>query len=198
MEKKEIPIKTSVKAIINGFVSYGIILGFLFTLLIFLFEQLISSLVSFNNLGLTAVLSLITAILLYFLVHGICRLSTYDVFKKCKTNPENINSISQKLNAFFLICIIVSVVISVSSALIKLNFIYQSIEDSKYQYGQVFSSSFTEQLTNEMLTEYSETKTSLLISTIIVELGFVISTFSLIPYQKKMITLYNKYEVEAK
>ena len=66
-----------------------------------------------------------------------------------------------------------------------------SIQLSELQYKQVFSSNFTKQLTNDMLMEYNQEKINLLLSTIILELGFVTSVFSLIPYQKKTLELYN-------
>lgn len=191
MSKKEINVKTSVKAIITGFVAYGIILFFIFSCGYLLIDALIDSLENINKLALSVTLAIIGSIILFFVIHGLCRLSTYDVFKKCKTDSENIHKISQKLNLFFLICVILSVLLSISFLFLRIDSIYKSIQISEMQYEQVFSSSFTQQLTNDMLKNYNEEKINLLFSTIILELGFVNAVFSLIPYQKKMLKLYN-------
>lgn len=191
MSKKEITVKTSVKAIITGFVAYGIILFFIFSCGYLLVDAIINSLNIPNKLALSVTLAVIGAIILFFTIHGLCRLSTYDVFKKCKTNPENISKISQKLNLFFLLCVIISLLLSISLLFLKLDSLYKSIQLSELQYKQVFSSNFTKQLTNDMLMEYNQEKINLLLSTIILELGFVTSVFSLIPYQKKTLELYN-------
>lgn len=191
MSKKEITVKTSVKAILTGFVAYGIILFFIFSCGYLLVDTIINSLNITNKLALSVTLAVIGAIILFFTIHGLCRLSTYDVFKKCKTNPENISKISQKLNLFFLLCVIISLLLSISLLFLKLDSLYKSIQLSELQYKQVFSSNFTKQLTNDMLMEYNQEKINLLLSTIILELGFVTSVFSLIPYQKKTLELYN-------
>ena len=45
--------------------------------------------------------------------------------------------------------------------------------------------------TNKMLAEFNESKNQTLVSTVIIELSLVVSFFSLIPYQKKLILEYN-------
>lgn len=45
-----------------------------------------------------------------------------------------------------------------------------------------------------MINSYNISKSNAITSTIILEIGFMISFISLIPYQKKMILKYNEFE----
>ena len=190
IEKKEISAKTSIKAIITGFVAYGII-GLFLCVFFSLFVQVLIS--NNNNLTLTITIPVIESFFLYHIIHGICRLSTYDVFRKCKTNPDNINYICKKMNLFFIICIFIFVLSTIFFLIMKLDNLYSQIQLSELQYKQVFSDNFTNQLISDDYQKYDTQKTHLIISTIIIELGLVISIFSLIPYQKKMLNEYNKF-----
>ena len=190
-EKKVIPAKTVVKGLITGFVSYGIIIGFLLLVVALIFSTTISNISDANQKVLSISLPLLFAFILYFVIHSICKISTVDLFKKCKTNSENLPEISQKMNLFFLVCIILFVILSNCLLVLKLSNERKSIDVASETYNQVFSDNFTKTLTNEMLADYNETKNQTLVSAIIIELSLVVSFFSLIPYQKKMILEYN-------
>ena len=190
-EKKVIPAKTVVKGLITGFVSYGIIIGFLLLVVALIFSTTISNIPDANQKVLSISLPLLFAFILYFVIHSICKISTIDLFKKCKTNSENLPEISQKMNLFFLVCIILFVILSNCLLVLKLSNERKSIDVASETYNQVFSDNFTRTLTNEMLADYNETKNQTLVSAIIIELSLVVSFFSLIPYQKKMILEYN-------
>ena len=193
MEKKEITAKTTIKAIITGFVSYGILVIFiclvLFAIGNYFFEKLSAS----TSRGLYITLPLIAIIFLYFIIHGICRLSTYDVFKKCKTNPENYKKIVKTLNIFFIICIILSVVLFLSLLYLNLEFQLKSIQLAELKYKEVFSEEHIKLLKSEMMDVYNNSKINLTISTVILEIGISISILSLIPYQRKMLLKYNEF-----
>lgn len=190
MEKKEISVRTSVKAIITGFVAYGIILLFLCLLASLFSGAIINSIENINKSLIFTIVTVIETIILFFLIRTLCKLSTFDVFKKCTTNPENVDQISKKLTVFFIICAIFFVFVSIFFSIIRNNNEYKSIEIVKMQYSQVFSDDFTEQLTNNILKEFEQEKQISLISTIIVDLGLVISFISLIPYQKEILKKY--------
>lgn len=190
MEKKEISVRTSVKAIITGFVAYGIILLFLCLLASLFSGAIINSIENINKPLIFTIVTVIETIILFFLIRTLCKLSTFDVFKKCTTNPENVDQISKKLTVFFIICAIFFVFVSIFFSIIRNNNEYKSIEIVKMQYSQVFSDDFTEQLTNNILKEFEQEKQISLISTIIVDLGLVISFISLIPYQKEILKKY--------
>ena len=95
------------------------------------------------------------------------------------------------MNLFFLICIILLVILSNCLLVLKLYNTRKSIDVVSETYNQVFSDNFTQFLTNKMLAEFNESKNQTLVSTVIIELSLVVSFFSLIPYQKKLILEYN-------
>ncbi len=196
MEKKEISARTTVKAIVTGFVSYGIIANFLCLLVLAIVNYFLSSLSGNFTNGLYITVPLIAIILVYFIVHGICRISTYDTFKKCKTSPENYKKIVKFLNIFFMLCIVLSIIIFLGLLYLNLEYQVKSIELSILQYKQNFSQEFTDYLKNEMIDAYNVSKNNAITSTIILEIGFMISFISLIPYQRKMILKYNEFEAE--
>ncbi len=193
MEKKEISTRTVVKAIITGFVSYGIIINFLCLLLIAIGNYFLKNIPGSTAKGLYITLPLMGVIIIYFIIHIICKLSTYDVFKKCKTNPSNYKNIIKYLNIFFIVCIILSIILFLG--LLNLNLQYQakSIDYAVLKYNEIFSEEHTAELEKEMLTLFNDSKENLTTSTIILEIGFAISFLSLIPYQRKMILKYNEF-----
>ena len=193
MEKKEISARTTVKAIITGFVSYGIIINLLCLLIIAIGNYFLKNVPGSTARGLYITLPLMAVIIIYFIIHIICRLSTYDVFKKCKTNPDNYKNIIKYINIFFIVCIFLSIILFLG--LLNLNLQYQakSIDYAVLKYNEIFSVEHTNQLKEEMLSTFNSSKENLTTSTIILELGFAISFLSLIPYQRKMILKYNDF-----
>ena len=196
VELKEISAKTTVKAIITGFVSYGIITVFMCLLIFALGNYFLSQFSGTAASGLYITIPLLAAIMLYFIIHLICRISTYDVLKKCKVDPKNYKTITKSLNIFFIICIILSIVLFLSLLYLNLEYQLKSIELASIQYKEVFSDNHINILRSEMNTIFEESKTNLTKSTIILVIGLSISFLSLIPYQRKMILEYNKFEVK--
>lgn len=194
VELKEISAKTTIKAIITGFVSYGIIAIFICLLIFAVGDYLLSQFSANNTQGLYITLPLIAAIFLYFIIHLICRLSTYDVLHKCKVNPKNYKSIVKALNIFFIVCIVLSIILFLSLLYLNLQYQLKSIELASIQYKEVFSENHIKILQSEMNSLYEQSKSNLTVSTIILVIGLSISFLSLIPYQRKMILEYNKYE----
>lgn len=191
-EKKEITAKATTKAIINGYIAYGILIGFIVYVLGLGVNSILKTLPNINGQGLSITISLIGAILLYFVLHGVCKLSIYDVFKKCKTNPENTSKVISRLNLFVILCVVFFAIASISILLINFNNQQQAIELATYKYSAIHSKEFVSKLENEMIIEFNETKANMVIATIILELGIVVSCFSIIPLQKKLIEKYNK------
>lgn len=193
MEKKEIGTRTTVKAIITGFISYGIIINFICLLILAIGDYFLSNLPGSTAKGLYVTLPLMAIIIIYFIIHIICKLSTYDVFKNCKTNPENYKKIIKYLNIFFIVCILLSIILFLG--LLNLNLQYQakSIDYAVLKYNEIFSKEHTEILKEEMMSTFNSSRENLTISTVILEIGFAISFLSLIPYQRKMILKYNDF-----
>ena len=90
-DKQEITLGTTVKAVITGYVAYGILIGFVAYMAGIIINYCFKSIPSANIRVLSITLPLIEAIFIYFIVRGVCKLSVHDVFKKCKTNPENLS-----------------------------------------------------------------------------------------------------------
>lgn len=193
MEKKEINSKTTTKAIINGYVCYGILSIFLCLVIVSILNYSLKAFSVSTIRGLYITLPLIAVIILYCIVHLICNLSTYDVFKKCKTNPNNYKNIIKNLNIFFIICIVLSIILFLGLLYLNLEYQTKSIELAELKYKEVFSDEHINLLKTEMIKTYNESKTNLTISTIILEIGVSLSFLSLIPYQKKTILKYNKF-----
>ncbi len=189
--KKVIPASTVVKALIRGHVSYGIILGFLVCTAAFFLKYIVDRFFHSNSSALTLSSSIILGIIIYYVVHLICKLSTLDLFRKCKTNSSNTETISEKMNLFFIVCVILSVVASITILYLTLSSNYISLKIAEIEYGKVFSKNFTSILSNEMLADYNLAKTRTIITSITVEISLVVSLLSLISYQPKMISEFN-------
>lgn len=194
MIKKDIDTKTTVSQIIKGFVSYTILIGFICFIILFVMNYLLSNFSGTSTRGLYITLPLMAIILLYFIVHGICKLSTYDVFKNSKTNPDNYKKIVKYLNIFFIVCIVLSICVFLELLYLNLSYQTKTIEYSILKYKIVFSDEHVSKLANDMINTYNFSKTNLVISTVILVIGLSVSILSLIPYQRKMIVKYNNYE----
>lgn len=194
MEKKEISSKTTIKAIITGFVSYGIITMFICFLLIAFGNNYLNMFTGKQVNGLYITIPLMVAIIIYFVIHGICRISTYDVFKKCKTNPENYKDITKYLNLFFLFCVILTVVLFLTMLYYNLEYQVKYIEFYKLQFKNVYPDDYIDNvLSADLITTYNASKVNLIRGTVILVSGVAISFLSLINYQKKMLAKYNEF-----
>ena len=192
-EKKEISLATTVKAVITGYVAYGILIGFIVYIVSILVNWCVSILPNVNMKVVSISVPLLASFFLYFIVRGICKLSIHDVFKKCKTNPENLPKAITRLNLFVIIAIVIYIMATISIMMINFSNEQKSIIVSSYQYKTIHSEEFAASLTNEMLKQFEEEKNNTIISTIILELGMTVSLFSVIPLQKKLITEENEF-----
>jgi hypothetical protein len=189
--KKEIPAKTVVKGLITGFVSYGIILAFL----LFVIESVCYSTIDYTSSNarvLTISLPLFFAIIQFLVIRLICRLSTVDLFKKCRTKSDNLDYIEKKMYSFFIILAIIILVILNFILYFGLSNFAKSIEIASTKEAKIFSEEYTKILKNEMLANYNEQKSRDIVIFSITELSLILSFVSLIPYQKKMILEYNE------
>lgn len=193
VEKKEITAGTTVKAIVTGYISYGILVGFIVFMVGLFINWLVSQVPNANYRVLSVSLPILESIFLYFIMHGICKMSIFDVFKKCKTNPDKMDKITTRLNLFMLICVTVSIVCIIGMLILNFNTERKEIDIASYQYKTIHSEKFANQLTNEMISNFERERANTIISTIIIELGMTVTYFSLIPYQKTIIEKYNEF-----
>lgn len=194
MSRKEISSETVVKAIVTGFVSYGIIIFVLCALIAAVGDQFLKNIPTKESYNLYITVPLIASIFIYFIIHLVCRLSTYDVFKKCKTDAENYSTIVKYLSLFFIALIFLTIVVFLSLLYLNLKYQIQSIALAELQYESIFSNEHTGQLMKEMEESFNQNKVNSINSTIILVLGVTLSTLTLIPYQSKMLKRYNEQE----
>lgn len=188
METKETNYKSILKSNIISFLSYGILIGFIFLLLAIIIK---CALHDISNPFLSITLSLIGGIFIFYLSHFICKSSTIESLKKVKIPEENEKYFLQKMNLFFMICIILSILICISYLLIN-TLTFSNAIALAYEKYEFISSDFADQVVNKIMEEYHDSLFSKICSTTIIELSFVVSFFSLIPYQRKMLDKYNK------
>lgn len=192
-DKQEITLGTTVKAVITGYVAYGILIGFVAYMIGIIVNWFFESIPGIDMRTLSITLPIIEAILIYFLIRGIAKLSIFDVFKKCKTNSENLGKVNSRLSLFIIVVVTLYVVGSIIITQMDWSSKQESIIVSSYRYQNIHSENYAKKLTNEMITEFEEEKVNTIISTVILELGMVISLFSVIPLQRKLIDEANEF-----
>jgi hypothetical protein len=192
LEKKEISSKTAVKGLINGFVAYGILILFIFLSLIILVSWGVNNNkenIDYNVLKYT--LPVFAAFLIFFLIRGVCKLSTFDLFKKCKIKEDDIEKVSTKMNFFYIICIAFFVFLIIVCLLVRFNNEKITVQSYSDMYYELYDEDFAEYKTTELIEEYETTKSDVIIQTMLLECGLLLGIFSLIPTQKKLIEEYN-------
>lgn len=193
-EKKSILPRTAVKALINGFVAYGILLIFIFLTITIFTTWVIDNhrdVVDYNVLKYS--LPLLAAFLIFFLVRATCHLSTFDLFKNCKIDKEEIDGVCVKMN-FFYICLVAFSVVTIIVYLIT-RFSNERVQINRdlMVYNQA-NSVYADEKEQELMEEYETNRANTLVQTLIVEMGLLLGIFSLIPNQRRLIERYNKVE----
>ena len=191
VNKKNIIPRTAVKGLINGFISYGILLVFIFLSITVVVTWFVNNhIASINYNVVKYTLPIMGAFLIFFLVRATCRLSTFDLFKKCKIEKDDVNKVCSKMN-FFYICIVAFSVIAI------LIYLMARVGNEKVQITRDlmnYSSSvsaYAEKKEQELIVKYEEERADALTQTLIIETGLLLGIFSLIPNQKKLIERYN-------
>ena len=188
MEAKETNYKSILKSNIVTFISYSILIGFLFLLVVIFLKNTLSSI---STPLLSILLSLISGILIYYILHFICKSSTLESTKNQSMNEENTSNFLKRMNLFFLICIIFSILICIGYLFMDKFAFLQSMSQIKENYGFI-SDELSIKLTNHFYEKYQNSIINKIYSTIIIEFSLVISFLSLIPYQKKLLVNSNK------
>lgn len=197
-EKKQIAERVAIKGIVTGYVGYGLIFFFIFNLLKSSVSSAILANIENNLAVLGYVIPAIFGIITVVLIHFLCRLSTVDLFRKCKMDASKTKYVVKNLKIFFVLTIIFSIFYTFTALYISLQLDVQSIAMSKSQYLQVFTPAFANKLTNEMLADYNNFKDYAFKDAFISEIFFVIGIISLSSFQRKMIEEYNGEEPNTK
>lgn len=191
VNKKSIVPSRAVRGLINGFVSYGILLIFIFLTIVVLTTWLVENNKKLVNVeALKYTLPIMAAFLIFFLIRATCHLSTFDLFKKCKIEKEEINGVCTKMN-FFYICVVAFFTITIIVYMIT-RFSNEKVQISReiMLYNQS-NSVYAVEKENELIAQYEKNKSNTIIQTLIVEMGLLLGVFSLIPSQRKLIEKYN-------
>ena len=141
--------------------------------------------------------SIIVSLLLYFLTHFICKISNIDLFNKCYFKKEEEHKVCKKMNLFYLlsaifffIVIITSLYVSIKTNLSNINMKYQ-IYLNDFEDTPEFATAYANSYKEKALSDFYISRNITLLSTTIIELGITFSFISLVPYQKKLLNLYN-------
>ena len=192
MEKKEMSVDKTVKSIISKFIFYAILFWFIITFFSCLYSSVLNSISESHVILITACISLMLSIALYYLSHLLCRASTFDTFKIQKVSEENEKIILRRLNACFIIFIIISFVFSFILLKLSLNRLELAANISISQQSNTFSESYTQDMNTRLIERLNIDKTAVFVQYIVLQCGIIVSALSLVPYQKKMLKLYNK------
>ena len=188
MGTKETNNKDIIRSTAILFLTYTTLITFIFSLIVFWVKHALSEI---HNDLLTICLSLISAILIYHLLHFACKSSSIEFLRKSKLDKSGSEKFLKRMNLVFVLCIIVSIVYCMAYIVLDRIIIVQKINEIYDTY-----SPYSTQLTNSMIkhieTEYNFSVFSKLYTTLIIEISLVVSFISLVPYQKKILEKYNK------
>lgn len=187
MEEKRTTYKEVLKNNIISFLSYTISLGFIFILLTFFVKSTLQN----TNVLLSITLSLISGILIFNLMHFIHKSSTLETFKNINLTKSDEKIFTKKMNLFFVICALISVLTCIAVLAINYFIFFNAIEQTYEKYAFI-SYEFADKVANYIREEYQNSSLNRLSSTIIIELSLVTSFLSLIPYQEKLLAKYKK------
>jgi len=190
--KKNIVPKIAVRGLMNGFVAYGILITFIFLTAVVLITWLIDNhKITVNQATIKYTLPVIAAIIIFFLVRATCRLSTFDLFKDCKIQKEEVNGVWTKMNFFYICIVAFSVATIIVYLLTRFNNERVQVNRDLAVYHQT-NSTYARDKEEELIEEYESNRVTTLLQTITVEMGLLLGIFSLIPKQKKLIERYNE------
>lgn len=190
-EKKSVLPRTAVRGLITGFVSYGIILMVIFLAAVVLITYFIDNHKDIMNYDiLKYTLPLLAVVTIFFLVRFTCKLSTFDSFKYCKIEKEEINEVCTKMNFFYICLIAFSVVVIIVYLITRFSNERVQINRDLMIYRQ-YNSIYAEEKEREIIDEYESNRVNTLFQTVVAEIGLLLGIFSLIPVQKKLIERYN-------
>ena len=181
------------RSLINGFISYSFLIGFIFLIIYLVIINSINNLTNDNIPSeLNYILPAILAIISFFLIRGICYLSTYDVFKKNKINKKDLGIICSNANLFFILLVLLSVALITISLMTRFRNERSNIEELKTQYYEIYDEKIADDLLIESIEEYTLNKNTTIFKTLTFEIGVILGLFSLFTHQRKLIEKFNQ------
>lgn len=197
--KKEISEKSAIITLIRLFISYGILISFLFSVIAIVLIHFTNNVTFYNELIFKLSISIFFSMFIYIFIHLICKLSNIDLLRKYKLEKNKEYYVCKKMNLFYLLCILFFVLLTITGLSIKFSKEINQINIAYNQYITDLSITdvnlaydFANNYKDGALKEFYHNRKMTLIIAIILEMGLVYSFISLIPYQKKMLDIYNK------
>lgn len=192
IKKKIISTEAATRGLINGFISYGILIGFIFLIIFLIIINCIDNILGSDvPYMLNYTLPAIAATILFFIIRSVCYLSTYDLFKKCKVEKDNINIISSNMNLFYILFVILTLAIVTVNLIVMFRNQKTEIEQTRDTYYEIYTEDFANDLTADMIEDFSKNKFTSIMQSLIIEFGIFLGTFSLLTTQKKLIEKLN-------
>lgn len=189
-KKKTLNVNSASRGLIIGFLSYGILLAFIFfSLIIFISWKLNQSLGNQDTIKYT--IAVFSAFLMFFSIRAACKLCTIDLFRNYKIRIDDIIKVSTVMNLFFIMCVIVSIAFSLLFTKNNLNSHKKDLIKSQQIYYTQYPEEYADYLTEKMISEYQLDRFTLLTQMFIVDSGVIFGLFSLITIQKNLIEKYN-------
>lgn len=196
-KKKTLNVNSASRGLIIGFLSYGILLAFIFlSLIIFISWKVNQS--TQNQETVKYIISVCSAFLMFFLIRTACKLCTIDLFRNYKIKIDDISKVTTVMNLFFIMCVIVSIAFSLLFLKTDLNSQKKTLIENQQTYYSQYSKEFADYLTENLISEYQLNRFTLLIQMFIVDSGVIFGLFSLITIQKNLIEKYNDISEEEK
>ena len=191
-KKQIISAGVATKNLINGFVSYSFLIGFIFLIIYLVLMNCLNNFTN-NNLPekLNYTIPAISAIIIFFLIRGICYLSSYDLFKKNKINKKELSIVCSNTNLFYILLVILSIALVTLNLTVRFRNERASLEQQKLQYYEIYEENMADDLLVDAIEEYTTEKHITVIKTLIFELGVVLGLFSLFTHQKNLIEKMN-------
>lgn len=197
--KKEISEKSAIITLIRLFISYGILISFLFSVIAIVLIHFTNNVTFSNELVFRVSISMFFSIFIYIFIHLICKLSNIDLLRKYKLEKNKESYICKKMNLFYLLCALFFVLLTITGLYLKFSNELSQIDLACKQHlegisltDKTLAYAFVDNYRESALKEFHYNQKMTLVVSIILELGIVYSFISLIPYQKKMLDIYNK------
>ena len=190
----KITSKAVTKGLAIGFLSYGLLIGFIYCIFIAILYSYYqaASITQAKPLLFSFFVATLIGIGIVILNYGVCKLSSIDVLKKAKLSNHLIKKSSSSMGTFFLSMMVIVVLFLNYSLLMtiiteKNALMYTKLELSTSD----FSDTTAQAIFEKEVASYELDKKATLIRTLVIEFAFIVSYITLMPYQEKMLLKYN-------
>ena len=190
----KISSKAVTKGLAIGFLSYGLLISFIYCVFIAILYSYYqsASITQANPLLFSFFIALLIGAGIVILNYGVCKLSSIDVLKKAKLSNHIIKKSSSSMGTFFLSMMVIVVLFLNYSLLMTIITEKNALMYTKLELSTSDCSDTTaEAIFQKEVASYELGKKATIIRTLVIEFSFIISYITLMPYQEKMLQKYN-------